>query len=70
MTVGELKKILSKYPDEMEILTEEHSDYVKYEASWIGEPVVMAVDKGGYVMRAHPTMSEENKRNVKEYLFI
>lgn len=68
MTVGELKKMLEKYPDEMEILNGRYSDYdVIKENEW---HVVKAVPQGEWVMRSHPTMSEENKRKEKEYLCL
>jgi len=70
MNVGELKKMLDKYPDDMEILTTRCSDYdVVQEREWT---IVNAVpnDSGGWVMRAHETMSDDNKAKAKEYLHI
>jgi hypothetical protein len=68
MNVGELKKMLEQYPDDMEILNDRCSDYdlVKLE-DW---SVVEAVPQGFYVMRAHPTMSDENKAKAKKYLHL
>ena len=68
MNVGELKKMLEQHPDDMEILNDRCSDYdVIDEAEW---SVVRAVPQGAYVMRSHPTMSEENKAKEKEYLHL
>lgn len=70
MNVGELKKMLEKYPDDMEILNGRYSDYCKIGMSeW---HVVKGVDKPdvGYVMRSHETMSDENKKAEKEYLYL
>lgn len=68
MNVGELKKMLEKYPEEMEILNQRYSDYdLVEEEEW---SVVKAVPKDGYVMRSHPTMNDENKAQEKEYLFL
>lgn len=60
MNVGDLKKMLEQYPDDMEILVDRWSDYdLITDDEW---SVVKAVPKDdcGYVMRPHPTMSEEN----------
>jgi len=70
MNVGELKKMLEKYPDHMEILNERYSDYSTIkEHEW---SVVKGVPQDGahWVMRSHSTMSEENKRKEKEYLLL
>lgn len=70
MNVGELKKMLEKYPDDMEILNERYSDYAMIsEDEW---SIVKGVETGkdSWVMRSHPTMSEENKRREKEYLSL
>jgi len=68
MNVKDLKRMLDKYPDDMEILNGRYSDYeIISEDEW---SVVKGVDKDGWVMRSHPTMSEENKVNEKEYLYL
>jgi len=68
MNVRELREILDKYPDEMEVLNERCSDYdIISPDEW---KIVKAVPKGGYVMRPHKTMSEENKAKEKEYLLL
>lgn len=70
MNVGELKKMLEKYPDDMEVIQTMCSDYCKVnEDDW---SVVKAVFNEGvdYFMRSHPTMSEENKSKEKEYLHL
>ena len=67
MNVGELKKMLEKYPDDMEVLNGRYSDYeIISEDEW---SVVKGVDQGnGWIMRSHPTMSAENKAREKDYL--
>lgn len=68
MNVGELKKMLEKYPDDMDILNGRYSDYeIISEDEWA---VVQGVAKDGWVMRYHPTMSEENKLFEKSYLLL
>lgn len=68
MNVGGLKKMLEKYPDDMEILNERCSDYdVVKEEDWT---VVSGVPNGEWVMRSHPTMSPENKSKEKLYLHL
>ena len=68
MNVGELKNMLKKYPDDMEILNTRCSDYdlITLE-QW---SVVKAVPKYFYHMRSHPTMSEENQSKEKEFLHL
>jgi hypothetical protein len=68
MNVGDLKKALEQYPDDMDILVEEHSDYIFLNHELCS--IIEAVDQSGYVMRAHPTMSEENKAKTKKYLLL
>ena len=68
MNVGNLKEMLCKYPDDMDVLNQRCSDYdIINEEEW---SVVKGVDKNGWVMRSHETMSEENKKNEKEYLLL
>jgi hypothetical protein len=68
MNVGNLKKMLEQYPDNMEILNSRYSDYsIVHEDEW---SVVKGVNQGKYVMRSHPTMSAENKAKEKEYLHL
>ncbi len=68
MTVGELKKMLGKYPDDMEIVNSRCSDYdIVEEAEW---SVIQGVKQDQWIMRSHPTMSEENKKKEKSYLHL
>ena len=68
MNVGDLEKMLKQYPKDMEILNSRYSDYdLVTEDDW---SVVKAVQKGGYWMRSHPTMSAENVAGEKEYLHL
>ena len=68
MNVGELKKLLEQYPDDMEILYCMHSDYRMMDPEDIGP--VKAVNKEFYHMRSHPTMSDANKANERTYLLF
>lgn len=68
MNVKELKEMLSKYPDDMEVIHGMYSDYEKVEESdWSLEE---AVDQGVYVMRAHRTMSVPNIEKKRTYLAL
>ncbi len=68
MNVGELKKMLENYPDDMEILHDRYSDHeIVTEKDW---SIVKGVEKDGWVMRSHQTMSAENKRLEKSYLLL
>jgi hypothetical protein len=68
MNVGELKKMLEKYPDDMVVVSSRYSDYdVVEESDW---SVVQAVPKDFYIMRAHPTMSEENMSKKQDFLYL
>jgi hypothetical protein len=68
MNVAELKKMLEKYPDDMEIINSRYSDYeIISEDDW---SIISGVEKDGWVMSSHPTMSEENKRQEKQYLHL
>ena len=68
MTVKELKIMLDKYPDDMQVITSRCSDYDIIQESEF--EVVKAVFKGFYCMRSHETMSDENKAKEKEYLYL
>ncbi len=68
MNVGDLKKFLENIPDDMPIMIRMYSDYEKLEADQI--EVVGAVDQGGYIMREHPTMSDDNKRRKQQFLLF
>lgn len=52
MNVGELRKLLEQFPDDMEVVVEFHSDYC--EVTDLAR--VMAVQKNGWLMRHHRTM--------------
>ncbi len=69
MNVKELKEILKDLPDEMEVIQTRYSDYChcdKYNFS-----TVKAVDSAsGWLMRSHPTMTDENKAKEKTYFHI
>ena len=68
MNVGELKKMLDGYPDEMLVLNRRYSDYeVIIDSDW---SVIKGVNKGFYVMNSHPTMDDENKLNEQEFLLL
>jgi hypothetical protein len=68
MTVAELIAHLQTFDPELEVLYQAYSDYQVMD-TW---QVVIhpAVDKGFYKMQTHPTMSQENKDKVKEYVLF
>jgi hypothetical protein len=63
---GELRRFLEAYPDEMPVIYELYSDYSPLSEKDI--KVVGGVDKNSYVMRTHPTMSDDNKRREQQFL--
>jgi hypothetical protein len=68
VNVGELKALLAQYPDSMRIVNGRCSDYEIISANeW---SVVQGVDKNGWVMRSHPTMSAENKAAEESFLYL
>ena len=68
MNVRDLKKMLEQYPDDMEIVNGRCSDFqIIQEGEW---SIVSGVDKQGWVMRSHRTMSGENKAAEKSYLAL
>ncbi len=68
MTVGELISMLIKYPPDMELIVDRYSDYTTIEENeW---SVVKAVPTEYGAMRAHQTMSADNKLKEKEYLHL
>lgn len=68
MNVKELIEELKKYPEDMEIIYSLNSDYEILTKDDL--ETAKGVNKGFYVMRSHPTMSEENKAKEKEYLWL
>jgi len=66
MNVIGLKKILEMYPDEMEIIIPQYSDYIND----VELEVILGVDKGTWIMTGHHSMSDENKGKAKDYLLI
>jgi hypothetical protein len=68
MTVNELIEMLKKYPSDMEIVNGRCSDYALIsEDEW---HVIKGVKEDFWVMRSHPSMSEENKSKEKEFLYL
>lgn len=66
MNVLELREFLTHYPDDMEIVNDRYSDYaIIQKEDW---SIVWGVEKQGWVMQSHPTMSKENKLAEKAYL--
>ena len=65
MNIAELMAELEKYPPEMLVIVDHFSDYQIANLS-----IIDAVPKGHYIMRAHPTMSQENKNGKLEFLLI
>ena len=68
MNIKQLIQFLSTYPEDMEVLYTAFSDYQTIDERDFS--LQTAVDQGGYTMRAHETMSEENKARAKTYLVI
>ena len=68
MNVKELRELLATFPDDLEVLYCCCSDYDRMEPEEI--KVVEAVDQGGYWMRSHHTMSEDNQSRMKKYLLF
>jgi len=66
MNVKELIEALSVFPLDMEVIQDVHSDYGVVDL--LAE--VKAVDKNGWLMRSHPTMSKENNLQEKTYLHL
>lgn len=70
LTVGGLIEILSKLPQDMQLIETRYSDYQFMTASeW---SVVEAVIKpgGDWLMRADPTMSDDEREGAKKYLHV
>jgi len=68
MNVRELKAMLERYPEDMEIVVDRCSDYSAVEESeW---SVVSAVKSNYGYMRSHQTMNDKNKSKEKKYLHL
>ncbi len=66
MNVGQLKKMLDEYPDDMEVITDLYSDF-----DFVNKVITeKAVPKGQYIMRSHETMNKKYKAVEKTFLFI
>ena len=70
MTVKELKEMLNKYPDDMEVVNGRCSDYQVISLYEWSTVKAVPYEGGTWLMRSHPTMSEEHKKNEKEYLYL
>ena len=68
MNVGELKKALDAFPDDMEVIRIMYSDYRPMTAECFEVTQGVYQESCGYIMRSHRTMSEENKKKEKSYL--
>ena len=68
MNVKKLKELLSQYPEDIELVIFVHSDYQFLDDECLS--TVNLVDKVFYLIRAHPSMSEENVKKEKQYLKI
>lgn len=66
LTVKQLKEIIADLPDDMEVIYDCCSDYEAMNPEDV--KLVSAVPKGGWHMRSHPTMSEDNKSKQQQYL--
>lgn len=71
MTVGELKKMLERYPDDMEILNTRYSDYdLVVHEDWSVIRAVPSLHGTDWYTRYHETMKEEDKARAKDYLHL
>lgn len=69
VTVQALIKYLQTLPPKMKVLFEQYSDYSPLTLDQIKTDE--AVDQGNdWLMRAHPTMSDENKKNTKTFVIF
>jgi hypothetical protein len=68
MNVKELREFLVAYKDDMEIVNVRYSDYEIIKKSDFS--IINGVDNDGWIMRSHPTMSNDNKSKEKSYLCI
>lgn len=68
MNVKKLKELLNQYPDDMEIVVNRYSDYQFLDDDCLS--VTSLVDHGFYLMRSHPSMSEDNKAREKQCLYL
>lgn len=70
MTLGELKKLLAQYPDDVEVIFPKYSDYAHIEAAEVALIKAVPPDDDCWVMRSDPHMTEENKAKEKTYLTL
>lgn len=62
-----MKERLKHLPDGMEVITDEHSDYAPVNFAGVVKAVPQS---GGWTMRSHDTMSDENKAHETYVLRI
>ena len=68
LTVGQLKKLLQKYPQDMEVIVSKYSDYQTLKTE--GCLVIKVVSQDWGIMSSCLSMSLENKAKEKEYLLL
>lgn len=68
MTVAELRMMLERYPDDLQVVCEQHSDFCVMEESDCR--IIQGVPQSGWIMRSHGTMSAENKAKETKYLYL
>ena len=68
MNVGELKKFLEHFHDDIEVVNKRYSDMQIIQPQDFS--IVGGVEKDGWVMRSHETMSVANKLAEKKYLHL
>ena len=66
MTVRDLIDKLRMYDQDLEVITDEYSDYTH--VTTVGG--LKGVNKGDWIMRSHSSMSEDNKKNEQLFLYI
>jgi hypothetical protein len=69
MTVLQLIEHLQQFPPELEVVTDEHSDYVRLEPESVG--VVRLVDKGHYLEHFYSHQyPSQSLPMTKDFLYI
>jgi hypothetical protein len=66
MNVGELKKKLEEFPDDMQVVVEQYSDYNHAE----NVSVIKGAEQQTYIMQVYDHTDKKYKANEKEYLLI
>lgn len=68
MTVRELVTLLQGFDQDLEVICTRFSDYMYMKPDEISVVQALPDDNKTWLTRAHPTMTEEDKARVKNYL--